>query len=156
MSLVHTHGDGHPGRGGYSGDQPDRGTQSEQVGGDAGDEPETPDRRVQEDQHADAGDAEAGCGKQDRVQAPGQAVVEVVDESGLAGRRQCRFLDAGEGEDLAPGQAVVRAAVSAGLVLGPARRRQARMAPGGPTSRILTVGVYRLGADPRLLHRPPP
>jgi len=36
MSLVHTHGDGHPGRGGYSGDQPDRGTQSEQVGGDAG------------------------------------------------------------------------------------------------------------------------
>ena len=51
----------------------------------AGDElAETPDRGVDGGEDADAGDGEAGGGEVEREEAPGEAVVEVVDESGLA------------------------------------------------------------------------
>jgi hypothetical protein len=77
--------------------------------------PGSPDCRIQRDQDADAGDAESGGGEQDRVLAPREAVVEVVDEPGLAGSREGLFVEAGEGEDLPAGQPVVVAAVAGGV-----------------------------------------
>src|SRR5664279_745555 len=40
---------------------------------------------------ADLGDGDPGGGEEHREQPPGQAVVEVVDQPGLAGRGQCGF-----------------------------------------------------------------
>jgi hypothetical protein len=59
----------------------------------------------------DAGHTEAGGSEQDRVQTPGEPVVDVVDQPGLAGRGQGLLPEAGEGEDLPAGQAVVVVAV---------------------------------------------
>ena len=115
---------------GGGGDQRDRRRLDEHAAGDqrfaadpvrqaAGDElAETPDRRVDRGEHADAADREAGVGEEDREQPPGEAVVEVVDEPGLRRRRQRLLPERGEGEDLAGGELVVEGVVGGDVVGG--------------------------------------
>jgi hypothetical protein len=55
-------------------------------------------------QDADLTDGQAVAGEQDREQAPGDAVVEVVDHARLTGRGQGRFGEAGQPGDLVGGQ----------------------------------------------------
>jgi hypothetical protein len=62
-------------------------------------------------------------GEQDGEQAPGDAVVEVVDQAGLAGGGQGRLGEAGQPGDLAGAQVAAQ-------VIG-----------GGPVSRGLVPGV---------------
>ena len=91
---------------------------------------ESPDGGVERGEDADLADGQAGGGEQDREQAPGQAVVEVVDHAGLAGRGQRRLAKAGLDEDLPVGELgveVVVAAVDAGC-MGP--RLEAGVAAG--------------------------
>src|SRR6266540_2864592 len=87
---------------------------------------EPPHGRVERGEGTDAGQREAGGGEQDREEAPGEAVVEVVDHTRLAGRGQGGFAEADQGENLTGGQpAVMRAGggdAGGGLVVGvPAR-----------------------------------
>ena len=92
----------------------DEGFAAAAVGQGAGDElPEAPHGGVERGEHADPGDRQAGGGEQDREQAPGQPVVEVVDQAGLAGRGQRRFAEAGVGEDLPVGELGVQVVVAA-------------------------------------------
>jgi hypothetical protein len=74
------------------------------AGGELG---EAPNGGVERAVEPDLGQGQAMAGEQDREQAPGQAVVEVVHQSGLRRRRQGRFCDAGVGEDLRGGQVAV-------------------------------------------------
>lgn len=53
-----------------------------------GDLPDAPQDGVDAFDEADGGEAEAVVGEQQGEDAPGEAVVEVVDESGLAGAAQ--------------------------------------------------------------------
>ena len=76
------------------------------VGECAGDElAEPPDRGVERGEDADAADGEPGGGEVEREEAPGEAVVEVVDEPGLAARRERRLREAREDEHLAGARA---------------------------------------------------
>src|SRR5262249_49988188 len=52
--------------------------------------PGTPDRRVEGGEYADLPHGKAVPGEQDREQAPGEPVVEVVDPAGLGAGRQGR------------------------------------------------------------------
>jgi hypothetical protein len=81
--------------------------------GAGGQLPEPPHGRVERGENPDAGDGQAGGGEQHREQAPGEAVVEVVHQTGLAGRGQRRFAHAGLGEDLPVGQIAVQVVVPA-------------------------------------------
>ena len=84
------------------------------VGQRAGDElAEPPHGGVERGEHADLADGQAGGGEQEREQAPGQAVVEVVDQPGLAGRGQGRLAEAGQGEHLPVGERGVQVVVAA-------------------------------------------
>ena len=66
-----------------AGDEP---LAADPVGQRAGDElAEAPHGGVERGEDADAADGQAGGGEEDREQAPGEAVVEVVDQAGLAG-----------------------------------------------------------------------
>jgi hypothetical protein len=84
--------------------------------------PNPPDGRVEGGQDADAADRQAVAGEQQREDAPGEAVVEVVDHAGLAGRGQGLLLEAGKQEDLPGGQALVGSGrgvdVGGGLMFG--------------------------------------
>ncbi len=73
---------------------------------------DSPHGRVQRREDADPADGQAGRGEQDREQPPGEAVVEVVDQPGLAGRGQGRFLEAGLDEHLPVGELVVQVVVA--------------------------------------------
>ena len=128
------------------------------VGPGAGDQlPEAPDGRVEGGEDADAADGQAGGGEQEREQAPGEAVVEVVHQPGLAGRGQRRFAHAGLGEDLPVGQLAVQVVVpsvgpggvAAGLEAGVAAGLADRQ--GGQAEAERGVGdaeVERLRAQP--------
>ena len=117
---------------------------------------EAPHGGVDGGEHADAADGEAGVGEEDREQAPGEAVVEVVDEPGLRARRQRLLAERGEGEDLAGGELVVEGVVGGdvggGLVAGVAagladeQRRDAEAEPG-----VGEAEEERLGPQPVLL-----
>ena len=61
---------------------------------------QAPDRGVERGEYADSRDRQSGAGEQHREQPPGEPVVEVVDQPGLAGRGQGWFVKAGLGEDL--------------------------------------------------------
>jgi hypothetical protein len=67
---------------------------------------EAPHGRVQRGQEADLADGEAATDKQQRQQPPGEPVVEVVDQAGLAAGGQGRLPPAGGDHDLAGGQLV--------------------------------------------------
>ena len=92
------------------------------VGQGAGEQlPDAPHGRVERGQDADPADRQSGGGEQDREQTPGEAVVEVVHQSGLAGRGQGGLLEAGLHEHLTVGQLAVEVvvpAVGAGDVAG--------------------------------------
>ena len=77
----------------------DEGLAAQPVRQGAGEElAEAPDGRIQRRQQADLGDGEAAADKQQRQQPPGEAVVEVVDQPGLAAGRQGRLPQAGSGQ----------------------------------------------------------
>jgi len=128
---THQHGGQRPGaESGRGGDQGDADRLQQHAAGDqplaappvgqgaGGQLADAPHRRIQRHQHADAAHAQAGGGEQYRVQAPGQAVVEVVDQPGLAGRRQRPLPQRCQREDLPPGEPDVRVGVDASLVPG--------------------------------------
>src|SRR3972149_6384942 len=70
---------------------------------------DAPDRRVDRHQQPDLAERQAGTGEEEREDAPGQAIVEVVDEAGLARRRERWIAECARGDD-APqaGAGVVR------------------------------------------------
>src|ERR1019366_2292847 len=120
--------------GGTEGGQADRGGLHGQAGRDqpfaadpvrqcaGGELPGAPDGRVKGSQDADLADGQPVAGEQEREDAPGDAVAEVVDHARLAGGRQGRFGEAGEPRDLAggqvPAQVTGRRNVPGGLVAG--------------------------------------
>jgi hypothetical protein len=65
---------------------------------------QAPDGRIQRSQQADLADRQAAADEQQRQQAPGEPVVEVVDQAGLAAGGQGRLAEAGADHDLAGGQ----------------------------------------------------
>ncbi len=108
---------------GGRGDQPDRNCLREHPGDDeefaanaigesTGHElAEAPDRGVDGREHADTCDGESRGGEVQREDAPGEAVVEVVDEAGLAARRQRWLSKTGQCEDLTGGESLSERAI---------------------------------------------
>ena len=76
--------------------------------------PDAPDGGVDAGDEPDLADARAVGGEEQRHQAPGERVVEVVDQSGLRARAQRRLAPARVGERLAERR---RALVAAGVAL---------------------------------------
>ncbi len=112
---------GHPGERGGLGEHAagDEGFAADAVGEPAGVElAEAPGGGVEGGEDADASDREAGGGEEDGEQAPGEAVVEVVDQPGLRARRQRLVAERGEPEDLAGRQPVVMCGAGGGVVAG--------------------------------------
>jgi hypothetical protein len=65
---------------------------------------QAPDGRIQRSQQADLADRQAAADEQQRQQAPGEPVVEVVDQAGLAAGRQRWLPQAGADNDFAGGE----------------------------------------------------
>src|SRR5439155_19706136 len=78
--------------------------------------PESPDGGVERGEYPDLSERESGGREQQREQAPGQAVVEVVDHAGLRGRRQRRLPVRDERGDAAGRQ--VRTVCTGGVITG--------------------------------------
>src|SRR5579883_3212962 len=79
---------------------------------------EAPDRGVERGEYADRRDGLAAGGEQQREDAPGQRVVEVVDHAGPARGGQGSVAQAGDPGDLAGGQLGVVVGVGRGGVAG--------------------------------------
>src|SRR6266508_1584656 len=75
---------------------------------------ESPDGWVERGEYPDLAQRESGGGEQQREQAPGEAVVEVVDHAGLRRRGQRGFAVADQRGDLSGGQVGAEGAVGGG------------------------------------------
>ena len=120
---------------------------------------EPPDRRIDRGQRADLGDAQTRRGVVDRQQPPGEAVVEVVHEPGLAGGGERRLAEAREREHPArrePAREVLAAGMGGRLVAGVAagladedrRQAQAEARVGEPEQERRRTKPPALGDEP--------